>query len=69
MEWIKVEDRLPEKGEKVFYYFEHVGVWKGEYRGMTSFGPQFGSKEGGFLTGDVTHWQPSIGQDDPESPK
>lgn len=66
MKWIRVTDQLPEIGQKVWYFFEYVGVWPGKYDGiakdfsyanskfpMTSF-----SGPGGGLTGDVTHWMP-----------
>ncbi|HFS5807911.1 TPA: DUF551 domain-containing protein [Citrobacter farmeri] len=51
--WIKCSDRMPEKGQKVFYYFDIVGVHAGYYDGDNTFVKENG---GGWLTGDVTHW-------------
>ena len=51
--WIPVSERLPEKNERVTYYFERIGVWHGVYLG----GEQWRSL-GGFCTGDITHWMP-----------
>lgn len=52
-EWISVEDRLPEDGQEVLYYFEITGINQGVYRDYNTFtGPK------GFLTGDVTYWMP-----------
>ena len=34
MEWIKTKDKLPKIGEKVFYYFEYVGVHFGRFTGF-----------------------------------
>ena len=63
--WIHVNERLPEVGEKCWYFFEPVGSHRGEYCGL--YEDEFGKiwKDGhifacdyGFLTGDVTHWHP-----------
>ena len=51
--WIPVSERMPEKGQKVFYYFDIVGVHAGYYDGDNTFVNENG---GGWLTGDVTHW-------------
>ena len=59
MEWISVESRLPERGQKVLYYFDVTGVSAGQYLGDNCFGGKLG-----FLCGDVTHWMPL-----PEPPK
>lgn len=58
--WIKIEDEVPEKEVSLLYYFEDVGIWQGYYYGIEKeycpeTGHVFGSN-GGFLTGDVTHW-------------
>lgn len=56
--WISVEERLPEIGQDVLYYFNIVGMHLGKfYGGRDASNAQFGSSRG-FLTGDVTHWQP-----------
>ena len=33
MSWISVEERMPNKGDYVWYYFAPVGVWKGVFDG------------------------------------
>tara|TARA_B100001057_G_scaffold208286_1_gene208952 strand:- start:76 stop:309 length:234 start_codon:yes stop_codon:yes gene_type:complete len=65
MEWIHVDERLPEVGEPCWYHFDIVGTHRGFYgglyedeegrmwRGMSIFYNDYG-----FLTGDVTHWHP-----------
>tara|TARA_B100001057_G_scaffold274820_1_gene275046 strand:+ start:10343 stop:10570 length:228 start_codon:yes stop_codon:yes gene_type:complete len=63
MEWISVDERLPEVGTKCWYFFDVVGSHRGFYGGL------YEDEEGkvwpsmsifycdyGFLTGDVTHW-------------
>lgn len=59
--WIKTNDRLPEQGEKVWYYFEPVGVNRGHFKTetMKNVGDFqcFGGKKG-WLCDDVTHWMP-----------
>lgn len=59
MNWIKIEDKLPEVHQPVIYYFNMVGVHARTYSGLTEFGPQFGGVAG-FLTSDVTHWMPLL---------
>ncbi|MEG4686495.1 DUF551 domain-containing protein [Enterobacter cloacae] len=51
--WVACSERMPEKGQKVFYYFDIVGVHAGYYDGDNTFVKENG---GGWLTGDVTHW-------------
>ncbi|HAU5603710.1 TPA: DUF551 domain-containing protein [Citrobacter koseri] len=51
--WVACSARMPEKGQKVFYYFDIVGVHAGYYDGDNTFVKENG---GGWLTGDVTHW-------------
>ena len=31
--WIKIEDEIPEQAKKLFYFFEGTGVWTGFYYG------------------------------------
>ena len=31
MMWIKTKDQLPKQGQKVIYYFELMGVYRGEF--------------------------------------
>ena len=58
--WIKIEDEIPEEGKRLLYFFEGTGVWTGFYYGRDESYPDsnnhmFGSNAG-FLTGDVTHY-------------
>jgi len=64
--WTSIEDKIPDKGKLLWYYFEPVGAWKGYFEGY--FVDEDGKEwEGlhvfveennrGFLTGDVTHWK------------
>lgn len=60
MNWIKIEDEIPEKGRRLLYFFEGTGVWLGFYYGIdeeycSETGHVFGCQHG-FLTGDVSHW-------------
>jgi len=70
--WILVKDKLPKKGQKVFYYFDVVGVFAGKYNGIIDeedvYGHHF-SGENGWLVGDVTHWMPREGDELPEPPE
>lgn len=58
-DWISVNDRLPDEGVEILYYFEITGVSVGMFERPNIF---YGRS--GFLTGDVTHWMPL-----PEPPK
>ena len=63
MEWIKIEDQLPKEGQRVIYYFKETGVARGKYTQVEVF---YG--DDGWLSDDVTDWQPDEGQPLPESP-
>ena len=60
MTWIKIDDKLPEEGQRVIYYFEKTGIDIGRFsqefiqpmKGNTFHG------HGGWLTDDVSHWMP-----------
>ena len=70
MEWIKIEDHLPKEGQMVIYYFKETGVARGNYT-QEAFGGgimEVFYGDDGWLTDDVTHWQPDEGQPLPESP-
>lgn len=62
--WIHVRDEKPQQNTPLWYFFEHVGVHLGEYLGDDVF-----AGDGGFLGGDVTHWQYHTGQQRPEPPE
>jgi hypothetical protein len=65
--WIKYvwndESTHPEQNRDLWYFFDFVGVHRGQYFGEWVF-----AGEKGFLGGDVTHWQYDEGQDKPERP-
>ena len=58
--WNKCEDKLPQVGEKCWYYFELLGKFRGVYDGLYEDreGMSIFYNDDGFLTGDVTHWHP-----------
>ena len=61
MTWIRIEDKLPEENQRVLYYFEGTGIDIGRFT-QNAF-PSVGKmntfvSSGGWLTDDVTHWQP-----------
>lgn len=69
-DWFSVDEKMPEVGQRVEYYFapspdfiiQSTGKFDGyyvdedgnEYRSMHIFV----GDQGGWLTGDVTHWRP-----------
>lgn len=54
MEWISVEDGLPNKHEKILIYSEEGSMWVIPYNGSPSDLWQDEYND----SGDVTHWQP-----------
>ena len=76
-DWIPVTDRMPEQGQKVWYYgekphFDMVFFERGEYEKEGRIHYFFGDR--GVLSNigasrDVMFWQPDTGQDRPEPPK
>jgi len=78
MKWILITDRLPEHGQKVWYYGEKPyldnlvlrdsGTFEIEEDGHNCF---LGDR-GGFLSdyggSDVSHWMPNVGQEEPAPP-
>lgn len=61
--WIEYSKERPMQDRDLWYFFKHVGVHLGQYYGDWVF-----AGDNGFLTGDVTHWQYSIGQEKPKRP-
>jgi hypothetical protein len=72
LNWISINDRLPEEGQAVIYWFQETGVARGKFtqhyafldRKMNTF-----HGASGFLSDDVTHWQSDEGQPLPEPPE
>lgn len=56
-DWIKIDDKLPEEGQKVVYYFKKTGVDAGYFSNTKYNGLCFHGNNG-WLCGNVTHWQP-----------
>jgi hypothetical protein len=77
MNWIKIEDQVPEDGQKVITYFEllnnkiEIATYKNLWgRGDKMFGHNMFYNENGWLTDDVTHWMPWIpGMPFPDPPQ
>ena len=70
MDWIKIEDQLPEDGAQVIIYFE-VAKYK-NLKGTEDeiFGHNMFYNKSGWLTDDVTHWMPEVeGMPLPKRPK
>lgn len=63
-EWIEFYKQEPEEDRDLWYFFEHVGVHRGQYYGGATFGGA-----SGFLWHDVTHWQYDTGQEKPKRPE
>lgn len=68
-EWIDINTRTPEDGQKVLTYFEFTGVEIAKYKDVSEevevvegkeykglFGKNMFYNRAGFLTDDVTHW-------------
>jgi len=58
--WIKIEDEIPEEERLLLYFFDMTGTSLGFYFGRDDQYPSdndhvFGGNFG-WLTGDVTHW-------------
>lgn len=68
-EWIRCSDRLPESGQKVFY-FGILGLWRGWYekQGLDELAGRisphvFYGTQGCCDTDEVTHWMEDIRDD------
>ncbi len=60
MEWVKIEDKLPEEDQRVIYYFKETGIDIGIFTQQDVVGFKMNTFYGksGFLSDDVTHWMP-----------
>lgn len=62
MDWIDINERAPEDGQKVIYYFAPLGMFFGQYERCKGEDAEYGThcffSKSGFLTDDVTHWMP-----------
>ena len=59
MEWISVDERLPEVDDRVLYWFPPFNrAYIGTFGGGTCAANVHFYSRGGFTTGDVTHWMP-----------
>ena len=65
MDWIKIEDQVPEDGQLVLTYFEVLNnkIEISTYKNLVGtdreiFGHNLFYNKSGFLTDDVTHWMP-----------
>ena len=62
--WVKTTDTLPEEGQKVYYFCDFLGIFRGEYhlqktRVAIAISPHiFVSKHGVLDADEVTHWMP-----------
>jgi hypothetical protein len=59
--WIPIEERLPEKGEKVFIATTLQHVWVAVFKDFLLGHPIFVSTEahgGEYAVGIITHWMP-----------
>ena len=61
--WISVDDKMPEVGQNVWYYFDIVGCHRGKFKGYyeddddgVRLDMHIFANDYGFLTGDVTYW-------------
>lgn len=71
MDWISIDDKLPEEGQAVIYWFKETGVSRGKYTSK-AFGNGimdvfYGAN--GWLGDDVEFWMPDEGQPLPEPPE
>lgn len=72
MNWISVKEGMPDAGDCVWYFYSPVGVWRGVFDGYHDDNLNLHiftcSETTGWLTGDVTHWMPDVGQARPDRP-
>lgn len=58
-QWVKTKDRLPEEGQKVYYFCDFLGIFRGEFHIIKSSyaNPnKFSSNHGVLDPDEVTHW-------------
>lgn len=73
--WTSFFEKLPEHGQKIYYYGEVIGVWQGryEFHPDDSFSPHLMFCEEGSIGGvvdrmDAPWWMPYDGQPKPAKP-
>jgi len=63
-QWIKTKDKIPEEGQKVYYFCDFLGIFRGEYhleetRVAIGISPHtFISNHGKLDSDEVTYWMP-----------
>jgi hypothetical protein len=60
-EWISISERKPEENQKIYYFGDHLGMFRGEYfYDETSKGNphKFYSEHGIVDADDISHWMP-----------
>jgi hypothetical protein len=66
MDWIDINERTPEDGQKVLTYFKELDnnpIEIASYKNLEGtedeiFGKNLFYNKNGYLTDDVTHWMP-----------
>jgi hypothetical protein len=61
--WIDINEKRPKDGQKVYTFFDFVGIEISEYKNLKGtedemFGHNLFFNKKGFLTDDVTQWMP-----------
>ena len=63
-QWLNITDKLPEEGQKIYYFCNFLGIFRGEYhfqknRVAIAISPHTFVSNHGILDADeVTHWMP-----------
>lgn len=57
--WINIKERLPSEGQKIYYFSEKVGMFRGEFhiiKSLYSNPNKFSSNHGVLDSDDISHW-------------
>lgn len=63
-QWLSITDKLPEEGQKIYYFCNFLGIFRGEYhfqkdRMAIAISPHtFVSNHGKLDSDEVTYWMP-----------